>query len=130
MLVRAVFAVVLLLLPAAAFAQTEKRIALVIGNQSYAREVGVLNNPYKDIRVVGAALAKVGFETTTDFFLNLQVWGTPEQCFEKIMDIRSKVGCSDFTGVFCYGGMPFDEAERNIRTFASDVMPRLQNLKN
>jgi alkanesulfonate monooxygenase SsuD/methylene tetrahydromethanopterin reductase-like flavin-dependent oxidoreductase (luciferase family) len=71
-----------------------------------------------------------GVEATTDFFLNLQVWGTPEQCFDKIMDIRSKVGCSDFTGVFCYGGMPFDEAERNIRLFASEVMPRLQSLKN
>ena len=74
------------------------------------------------------SLAKVGFEGSTDFFLNLQVWGTPEQCVEKVLDIRSKVGCNAFTGVFCYGGMPYDEAERNIRLFASDVMPRLQNL--
>lgn len=29
-----------------------------------------------------------------------------------------------------YGGMPYDEAERNIRLFASDVMPRLQNLNS
>jgi uncharacterized caspase-like protein len=50
------------LLPAAAFAQTEKRIALLIGNQGYPAEVGPLKNPHKDIRLVGAALAKVGFE--------------------------------------------------------------------
>jgi hypothetical protein len=73
-------------------------------------------------------LSKVGFEGSTDFFLNLQVWGTPDQCMEKVMTIRSKIGCNTFTGVFCYGGMPYDEAERNIRLFASDVMPRLQNL--
>ena len=73
-------------------------------------------------------LSKIGFEGSTDFFLNLQVWGTPEQCVEKVLASRSKVGCNAFTGVFCYGGMPYDEAERNIRLFASDVMPRLQNL--
>jgi hypothetical protein len=71
---------------------------------------------------------QVGIETSSQFFTNLQVWGTPEQCFEKIMDIRAKVGCSDFTGVFSYGGMPYEESERSIRLFASDVMPWLQNL--
>ena len=71
---------------------------------------------------------QVGIETSSQFFTNLQVWGTPEQCFEKIMDIRAKVGCSDFTGVFSYGGMPYEESERSIRLFASEVMPRLQNL--
>jgi branched-chain amino acid transport system substrate-binding protein len=61
MLLRSAFCIlILVLLHSAAFA--EKRIALVIGNQSYAREVGPLTNPHKDIRIVGAALAKVGFE--------------------------------------------------------------------
>lgn len=75
-------------------------------------------------------LGKGGSEASTEFFLNLQVWGTPDQCFEKVMDIRSRVGCHAFTGVFSYGGMPYDESERSLRLFASDVMPRLQNLKN
>ena len=39
MLARVVVAIVLLLLPATAFAQTEKRIALLIGNQAYADAV-------------------------------------------------------------------------------------------
>jgi hypothetical protein len=58
------------------------------------------------------------------------VWGTPDRCFEKVLDIRSRVGCHAFTGVFSYGGMPYDDSERSLRLFASDVMPRLQNLKN
>jgi alkanesulfonate monooxygenase SsuD/methylene tetrahydromethanopterin reductase-like flavin-dependent oxidoreductase (luciferase family) len=67
-----------------------------------------------------------GAKGVADFFLNLQVWGTPEQCFEKIMDIRSKVGCDSFVGVFSYAGMPWDLAEKNLRTFATKVMPELR----
>ena len=64
----------------------------------------------------------------TDFFLNLQVWGTPAQCLDKIRDIRARVGCETFVGVFSYAGMPADEAERNLQLFASDVMPELKRI--
>jgi hypothetical protein len=30
--------------------------------------------------------------------------------------------------VFSYAGMPYDEAERNVRLFAKRVMPELQRL--
>src|SRR5262245_38570441 len=43
-------------------AMAQKRIALLIGNQGYQQAVGPLNNPHNDTRIVGAALAKVGFE--------------------------------------------------------------------
>ena len=62
MWLRVVVATVLLLLPAAAFAQTEKRIALLIGNKDYKTGVGALTNPLNDIRIVGDALQAVGFE--------------------------------------------------------------------
>jgi uncharacterized caspase-like protein len=45
--------------------QAEPRIALLIGNQGYATDVGPLKNPLNDVRIVGAALAKVGFEVMT-----------------------------------------------------------------
>lgn len=41
-----------------------KRIALVIGNQAYADAVGPLKNPHNDIKLVGAALAALGFDVT------------------------------------------------------------------
>src|SRR5262245_15855394 len=62
MWVRAIVVIVLLLLPTDAFAQTEKWIALLIGNRAYDTSVGVLKNPHNDIAVVGEALAKQGFE--------------------------------------------------------------------
>jgi hypothetical protein len=54
--------VVLLVAFLSSHAQAEPRIALLIGNQGYATDVGPLKNPLNDIRIVGAALAKVGFE--------------------------------------------------------------------
>src|SRR5262245_38078020 len=65
MWVRVVVAVVLLLLPATAFAQAEKRIALLIGNQAYGNEIGRLTNPHNDVALLGKALKGLGFEVTT-----------------------------------------------------------------
>jgi alkanesulfonate monooxygenase SsuD/methylene tetrahydromethanopterin reductase-like flavin-dependent oxidoreductase (luciferase family) len=63
-----------------------------------------------------------------EFFMNLQVWGTPEQCYRKIVDIRNRVGADTFVGVFSYAGMPPAEAERNMTLFAKEVMPELKKL--
>jgi hypothetical protein len=65
-----------------------------------------------------------------EYFMNLQVWGTPEQCYEKILDINARTGNSHFVGVFSYAGMPYEEAEDNIRLFAREVMPELQKLES
>ena len=70
--------------------------------------------------------AEGGVDAMTDFFTNLQIWGTPEQCFEKIMDIQRRTGAEAFNGVFSYAGMPYDLAEANLRLFASEVMPELK----
>jgi alkanesulfonate monooxygenase SsuD/methylene tetrahydromethanopterin reductase-like flavin-dependent oxidoreductase (luciferase family) len=69
-----------------------------------------------------------GAAAGTEFFTNLQVWGTPDECYEKILDIRAKVGCETVIGVFSYAGMEYADAERNLRLFASEVKPRLQAL--
>jgi len=79
-------------------------------------------------RMSEIAREKGGTDALTEFFLNLQVWGTPAQCIEKILDIRTRMGCDTFVGVFSYAGMPWEEAERNVRLFAREVMPALQAL--
>src|SRR6266852_4746365 len=73
-------------------------------------------------------IGQYGTDKVIDYFMNLQVWGTPEQCYEKIRDIHARTGNSHYVGVFSYAGMPYDEAERNMRAFAKDVMPQLQKL--
>ena len=93
------------------------------GGEHFAKTKG-----YEFYGKMADALSSNGVDGITDFFLNLQVWGTPEQCFEKILDIREKIGCDSYTGVFSYGGMPYEESERSMRLFAEEVAPQLQRL--
>jgi len=67
-----------------------------------------------------------GVDEMTEFFLKLQVWGTPAQCFERILDVQRRTGAEAFTGVFSYAGMPYDLAEASLRLFAAEVMPELK----
>mgnify|MGYP003576248230 FL=1 len=73
-------------------------------------------------------IAQYGTDTVVDYFMNLQVWGTPAQCYDKILDIHARTGNSHYVGVFSYAGMPDADAERNMRLFAREVMPALQKL--
>jgi len=66
-----------------------------------------------------------GADAMTEFFLNLQIWGTPEQCYEKIVDVQKRIGGRTFNAICSYAGMPWDEAERNLRLFAESVRPEL-----
>ena len=61
-------------------------------------------------------------------FLTYHIWGTPEQCYDKIMNVRDHIGCAGFNTVFRYAGMPYDEAERNLRLFSRTVLPELVKL--
>ncbi len=73
-------------------------------------------------------IASYGTDKVIDFFMNLQVWGTPDECYDKIVDVRQRVGNETFVGVFSYAGMPYDEAERNMRLFARTVVPELKKV--
>jgi formylglycine-generating enzyme required for sulfatase activity/uncharacterized caspase-like protein len=54
----------LVLLPS--LAQAEKRVALLIGNQSYTSEIGRLANPHNDIALLELALKGLGFEVAVE----------------------------------------------------------------
>ena len=63
-LVATVVAFVLLALPSVVLA--DGRVALVVGNSTYAH-IGRLPNPDNDARDMSAALRRLGFEVTTEF---------------------------------------------------------------
>jgi len=67
-------------------------------------------------------------KASIEFFMDLQIWGTPEQCADKIADRVRRMNAGTFTGVFSYAGMPWNEAERNLRLFAERVLPRVKEL--
>ena len=56
-----------------------------------------------------------GDRDVTDYFVGLQVTGTPEQCYQKVMDIHGYTGTDSLVAAFSYGGMPYDEAEASMR---------------
>jgi len=74
-------------------------------------------------------MAPGGMETMTEFFVGLQIWGTPDQVTEKIMKLQDETYMDGYMGVFSYAGMPIEEADRSMKLFASSVMPELQALQ-
>ena len=76
-------------------------------------------------RMQELASAPGGADAMIDFFLGLQVWGTPERCYQTIVDTQKRLGSDRFVGVYSYAGMPAQESERNLRLFARTVLPEL-----
>ena len=62
-MLRVVIALLMLLVPSVA--QAEKRLALLIGNESYSAEIGRLSNPHNDVALLESVLKRLGFEVTT-----------------------------------------------------------------
>lgn len=77
---------------------------------------------------VTAYIDRHGTSGAVDDFVNLMPWGTPDQVLEKIQHIHDTIGNQGLMGHFSYAGMPYDEAERNLRLFVSDVMPDVRRI--
>lgn len=75
---------------------------------------------------MASSLETRGSEASSLHYANLHVFGTPEECVERIRWITSEVGSDTFVAFLHYGSMPFAEGERNLQLFAQRVRPRLQ----
>ena len=62
----------------------------------------------------------------TDFYVSIQIAGTPDDCIQQIGELRRLTGMDHLVTEFSYGSMPHHLAERNMRLFADRVMPVLQ----
>lgn len=58
-----------------------------------------------------------------------QAWGTPDQVFEKLRHAQLTTSAEEFVLNFRYGAMPVETAEKSMRLFASDVLPRLHAME-
>ncbi|MEZ5263597.1 MAG: LLM class flavin-dependent oxidoreductase [Acidimicrobiales bacterium] len=74
---------------------------------------------------MAGARQRVGEEKVVELFARNQVWDTPEQCIEKLRTIRATTDAAEFVGVFTYGDLPLELAERSMRLFAEEVLPAL-----
>ena len=62
----------------------------------------------------------------TDFYVSIQVVGTPDDCIQQIAELRRLTGMDHFVTEFSFGSMPHHLAELNMRLFADKVVPVLQ----
>jgi alkanesulfonate monooxygenase SsuD/methylene tetrahydromethanopterin reductase-like flavin-dependent oxidoreductase (luciferase family) len=75
-------------------------------------------------------MAEAGKNTPGAFremFTKTQCYGTPERCIETLRTIASTMDAAEFVGVFKYGGMPLELAERSMKLFAAEVLPHLRD---
>ena len=72
-------------------------------------------------------IQKQGVDSAIEFFLGLQVWGNPDRCLETIKRNCERLGAGAFVGIFSYAGMPWADAEANMRLFATEVLPKLKD---
>ena len=79
---------------------------------------------------LAANIRKHGIDTFVNWLAELQVWGTPEQVYKKLVEQHHRAESGGLIGAFSYGGMPHDLAKRNIVLFAECVLPRLQALRD
>lgn len=62
----------------------------------------------------------------TDFYVSIQVHGTPDDCIQQVAELRRLTGMDHLVTEFSFGSMPHHTAELNMRLFAEKVMPVLQ----
>lgn len=80
---------------------------------------------YEFYKNVSKYIDRHGRDGASQNFVNLMPWGTPDQVLRKLETVRDVI---DMNGIMChfsYAGMPIDEAERNMRLFADEVLPEL-----
>ena len=70
-------------------------------------------------------LKAIGLERMCEMYLGVQAWGTPDQVLERLHARREIIGEFDLTACFRYAGLPLEDAERSLRTFAREVLPAL-----
>jgi alkanesulfonate monooxygenase SsuD/methylene tetrahydromethanopterin reductase-like flavin-dependent oxidoreductase (luciferase family) len=71
-------------------------------------------------------IAKRGMDGAAHDFANLMPWGTPDDVLEKFAFIRETIDPAAFSIGASYAGMPYSEAERNLKCFVEHVMPELK----
>ena len=71
-------------------------------------------------------IAKHGLERFNGFLADLQVWGSPEEVTEKLLDYAKRCDAGALVIPLTFGGMPHNEARASYELFAAEVLPELQ----
>src|SRR4029077_9225047 len=85
---------------------------------------------YESYGKMARTYAKIGEsaetrQKATDFYVSIQIVGTPNDCLDKIAELQRVTGMDHLVTEYSFGAMPHEEAEVNMRLFADRVLPVL-----
>jgi alkanesulfonate monooxygenase SsuD/methylene tetrahydromethanopterin reductase-like flavin-dependent oxidoreductase (luciferase family) len=81
---------------------------------------------YGDYVARAESMASIPRMELLDSFAANQVYGTPEQCLEKLRTFYDYVKPMELVLVMRFGGMPYDVAEANVRLVADKIIPEVK----
>lgn len=93
------------------------------GNKEFASIEG-----YEYYGALARSIEKHGAEKFNNFLADLQVWGRPEEVYEKLVTMQQRFNVGQFIIYTQFGDMPFDVGQANYELFARKVLPMLKDL--
>lgn len=81
---------------------------------------------YEYYAALARNIEKHGRDGFAGFLADLQVWGTPDQVVERILDYVEKIDAGGVLLVPAYGAMPEDVADKNFDLISREVLPKLK----
>jgi alkanesulfonate monooxygenase SsuD/methylene tetrahydromethanopterin reductase-like flavin-dependent oxidoreductase (luciferase family) len=65
-------------------------------------------------------------DVAAERYMQANLWGDPDQILEQLRVKREIFGAFDLAVSVSFAGIPYEDARRSLRLFASDVLPELQ----
>jgi alkanesulfonate monooxygenase SsuD/methylene tetrahydromethanopterin reductase-like flavin-dependent oxidoreductase (luciferase family) len=81
---------------------------------------------YEYYGALARRIEKHGLREFNEFLADLQVWGTPQEVAERLIELTSQLSLGGLLIALSYGGMPADVATRNFDLFTREVLPILK----
>lgn len=67
-------------------------------------------------------------DAMVDLFLGMQVYGTPQQCYDRVKALHDMFDICGNVAAFKFAGMSYDDAKASMDLYAREVMPELFKL--
>ena len=83
---------------------------------------------YEYYAALARNIEKHGLEKFCGFLADLQVWGTPDEVTEKLVDYVKRTDAGGLVVPLSFGGLPPEETKANFDLFAAEVLPELKRL--
>jgi alkanesulfonate monooxygenase SsuD/methylene tetrahydromethanopterin reductase-like flavin-dependent oxidoreductase (luciferase family) len=82
---------------------------------------------YEGYAKIRELLQTAGKEKASESYVNVQIWGTPQQILDKLERRRRLIGDFELNVCASYAGLPYDAVEKSMRLFAREVLPEVRS---